>query len=87
LPAILGILALASLQVSVALHQFEHADSHGLTVCQLCSAYSQLENLAADSIATAELQVNPDSFHGYVAEQSVPVISAVPYQPRAPPLS
>jgi hypothetical protein len=86
-PALLGLLALALLQISIAIHQFEHVDSHSLTVCQLCSAFSELDDVTIDSASSVGLPVQQDSVAATVAHVIESAASVAPYWSRAPPHS
>ena len=86
-PAIIPLVALALLQVSFALHHIQHADAHGLNVCELCAAYSQLEDGAVDS---APLTERPTSAIAVAQPRAVLPATKSPlrsYRSRAPPRS
>jgi hypothetical protein len=85
--AILGLLALALLQVSIAAHQFEHSADHGLNVCHVCTAYSDIENSPHSGTASAGIPASVHAAPGTAIDLPVVTRLVSAYQSRAPPLS
>lgn len=85
--AVLGLVALALLQVSFAAHQFQHDLDHGPGVCHVCSTYSQLEDAPLPGATTAAFLLSAGTAVSIDidAYESTLVISA--YRSRAPPYS
>ena len=86
-PAFAGLVALALLHVSAAVHQFEHAAEHDLSVCEACGAYNQLENTSVATTPGEEILFAPD---GTVATRRAAALETPftpTYRSRAPPLS
>lgn len=85
--AVLGLLALALLQVSMAVHQFEHVADHGLTVCHACSVYNQLDDVPAKNVLPAVVLAAT----GSAVDTDVGTLASTPlvsnYRSRAPPRS
>lgn len=83
----LGLLALALLQISIAAHQFQHSTDHGLNVCHVCTAYSEVEHSPHSGTSSAGIPAST-----YAAPDTAIDLPAVTrlvsaYQSRAPPLS
>lgn len=86
-PALLGILALALMQISIASHQFEHIADHGLSVCQVCATYNQLDNALMPDALPGTF---PTGLHVATSTTVRPFEAApasAPYESRAPPHS
>ena len=83
----MGLVALALLHVAAATHQFEHDVDHGFSVCESCSAYSQLEDSAIPVEPALEIFVSHDVLTAATTTRSLqgPVVAV--YRSRAPPLS
>ena len=85
--AFLGLLALALLQISVAAHQFEHSADHSFNVCDVCTAYSQLDDAPLADTAITEF---PIALHGAIetfSDSPTATLFVAAYRSRAPPLS
>lgn len=87
LPALVGLVALALLQVSVAAHSFKHVADHGLAVCHVCSSYNQLEHAPVSCAPAIELPYAADAVADTTVGPCAPAIVAAAYRSRAPPLS
>ena len=87
LTALVGLVALALMQVSVAAHSFSHVADDGLTVCQACGSFNQLEIAPVSCTQTIELPYATDAVADSRASLCAPAIVAAPYWSRAPPLS
>ena len=85
--ALVGLVALALLHVSAAVHEYQHDADHDVGVCQTCSAYSNLENAAVSHPPSLELPLTPDSVADNVRLVPAPATQVRIYRPRAPPLS
>ena len=85
--ALLGLFALALLQISIAAHQFEHIADHGLNVCDACTAYSKLDDAPLAGATPSEF---PVALNGAISTLSDTPDAAgfnAAYRSRAPPLS
>ena len=85
--ALVGLVALALLHVSAAVHEYQHDADHDVGVCQTCSAYSNLENAAVPHPPSLEVPVTPDSLAENVRIVTAAAVQVRTYRPRAPPLS
>ena len=85
--AMAGLVVLVMLHVSAAAHQFEHIDDHGPSVCEACSAYSQLEDSSAPEVPSIEIPVVQVSEDLLASDQELPPATAAAFRSRAPPLS
>lgn len=85
--AILGLVALALLQVSFAAHQFEHSAEHGLNICHACTAYSQLEDAPSAGGTPFEIEIAPHRLPNAGPDSPERVVCAAAYRSRAPPTS
>lgn len=85
--AILGLFALALLQIAIAVHQFQHSADHGLNVCHVCTAYSQLEESPGSAATATDVEVNPHGLLESDSESFRPPWIATAYRSRAPPHS
>lgn len=85
--AILGLVALALLQVSIAAHQFEHSAEHGLNVCHACTAFSQLEDAPSTNSTPFEFEIAPHHLAHAGIDTPELVAFAATYLSRAPPTS
>jgi len=85
--AILGLVALALLQVSFAAHAFEHSAEHGLNVCHACTAYSQLEDAPGADSTPFEIEIAPNSVPYLGTDSPELAVFAAAYRSRAPPTS
>jgi hypothetical protein len=86
-PALLGMLALALFQISLASHQFEHLADHGFGVCHSCSTLNQLDDaLLPDALPVTfpvgRHEATDTTVHSF-AGAPAPAI----YRSRAPPHS
>ncbi|MGB5629501.1 MAG: hypothetical protein WBM45_14280 [Woeseiaceae bacterium] len=86
-PALLGILALALLQISVASHQFEHLADHGFGVCQSCSTLNQLDDALIPQALPVTFPIGQYAATDATARpfEGAPVFAT--YRSRAPPYS
>ena len=85
--AVLGLVALALLQVSMAAHQFEHVADHGLAVCHACSVYNQLDDVPANNVLPAVVLAPTNTAIHTDAGTLSSVRLASNYRSRAPPRS
>jgi len=85
--AILGLVALALLQVSIAAHQFEHSADHGFNVCHACTAYSQLENAPHAGATPVDFGFGEYAVPAARNRLLTPANVTATCQPRAPPYS
>lgn len=86
-PALFGIFVLALFQLSFASHQLQHPADHGISVCELCTAYNELDDVP---LAATPAIAMPTQLAGAVTtplHSLVPVAAGTSYQSRAPPLS
>lgn len=81
-----GLVALALLHVSAAVHEYQHDADHDVGVCQTCSAYSNLENAAVPHPPSLEVPVTPASLADNFRLVPAPAVQVGTYRPRAPPL-
>ncbi len=86
-PAVVGLVALAMLHIAAATHQFEHVDDHGVSVCEACSAYSQLEDTVIPGSPSVETAVEPQLLVATATTNARLETSVATYRSRAPPLS
>jgi hypothetical protein len=84
---LVGLVAVALMQVSVAAHSFSHVADDGLTVCRVCGSYNQLENAPVACAQPIELPHTTEGVADTRADPCAPAIVAAPYWSRAPPLS
>lgn len=85
--AILGLVALVLLQISVAAHQFEHDADHSFNVCDVCTAYSQLDDAPLSSAYAFEFPIAHNVAINTPAGSPAATPFVAAYQSRAPPLS
>lgn len=85
--AVLGLVALALLQVSMAVHQFEHVADHGLTVCHACSVYNQLDDVPIASVSPAISLTQPAIAIDTDTGRLTSALLVSSYRSRAPPRS
>lgn len=85
--AFLGLVALALLQVSVAAHQFEHSADHGFSVCDVCTAYSELDDAPPAGATTTDYPIAPGSAVDTFSNSPNAALFVAAYRSRAPPLS
>ena len=89
--AILGLVALALLNVTTAVHQFEHTadhdDEHHVAVCETCAVFSQLEDTVVPTPPVDEAFVAADDavITLRTAVDGAPFTAT--HRSRAPPLS
>jgi len=85
--AVLGLVALALLQISVAAHQFEHSADHGFKTCDVCTAYSQLDDAPLSGATAAVFPVERSASIDSITESPAATLFVAAYRSRAPPLS
>ena len=85
--AVLGLVALALLQVSMAAHQFEHIADHGLTVCHACGVYNQLDDVPANNVLPAIILAPTSTTVDTDAGTLASALFVSNYRSRAPPRS
>lgn len=85
--AFLGLVALALLQVSIAAHQFEHSADHSFTICDVCTAYSQLDDAPLSGAGAAEYPIMLGGAINTLSSSPVAALFDAAYRSRAPPLS
>ena len=90
-PALVGLVALALLHVSAAIHQFEHSADHGdehhVSVCETCAIYGQLEDTAVDMPPAHETFGAPDNAVATLQTVADIASAAGTHRSRAPPSS
>ncbi|MDH5617493.1 MAG: hypothetical protein OEZ11_02535 [Gammaproteobacteria bacterium] len=86
-PALLGILALALMQVSIASHQFEHTADHGFSVCQVCATYNQLDNALIPDALPGTFPIGLHVAASTTARPFEAAPTSAPYESRASPNS
>lgn len=85
--ALLGIVALAFFQVSIAAHQFQHVSDHGLNVCHICSTHNQLDDAPVSAKLPVELPIADNMPASTEADLLESAFFVAPYLSRAPPIS
>ena len=86
-PAFAGLVVLALLHVSAASHEFTHDVDHAVSVCEACSAYSQLEDAGVPVAQSVEAAASPYVTCATPVADEIRASFTARYCSRAPPLS
>ncbi len=86
-PALFGLFVLALFQLSFAGHQLQHPADHGISVCELCTAYNELDEVPLAAAPAIDLATQPSVLISAPEPSVAPTQVVTGYQSRAPPLS
>ena len=82
--ALLALLAIAWMQLSVAVHQFDHSTHAGTEACTVCIQLDRLDDVTVQGEAVRSTETI--AAHVLIAHHGIDHSQQVrPYAPRAPP--